>query len=52
MNFYVADIAVRDAINEPWLDHFPTRHPDRRGTRRFVPTAGRFVTCDFPGVRR
>ena len=23
MTFYVPDIAVRDAINGPWLEHFP-----------------------------
>jgi 2-iminobutanoate/2-iminopropanoate deaminase len=47
MNFYVADIAVRDAINGPWLEHFPD--PASRPARhtQVSSTAGRAVTCDF-----
>jgi enamine deaminase RidA (YjgF/YER057c/UK114 family) len=47
MNFYVADIAVRDAINGPWLEHFPD--PASRPARhtQVSATAGRAVTCDF-----
>ena len=47
MTFYVADIAVRDAINQPWTEHFPD--PASRPARhtQVLPTAGRFVSCDF-----
>jgi enamine deaminase RidA (YjgF/YER057c/UK114 family) len=47
MTFYVADIAVRDAINQPWTEHFPD--PVSRPARhtQVLPTAGRFVSCDF-----
>jgi 2-iminobutanoate/2-iminopropanoate deaminase len=47
MTFYVADIAVRDAINRPWTEHFPD--PASRPARhtQVSPTAGRAVTCDF-----
>ena len=47
MTFYVADIAVRDAINQPWTEHFPD--PASRPARhtQVLPTAGRFITCDF-----
>lgn len=31
VTFYVKDIAVRDAVNEPWAKHFP--HPDSRPSR-------------------
>jgi 2-iminobutanoate/2-iminopropanoate deaminase len=46
MNFYVADIAVRDAINGPWVEHFPD--PASRPARhtQVSPTAGRAVV-DF-----
>jgi 2-iminobutanoate/2-iminopropanoate deaminase len=47
MTFYVADIAVRDAINQPWTEHFPD--PASRPARhtQVLPTAGRFISCDF-----
>lgn len=47
MTFYVADIAVRDAINAPWAAHFPD--PASRPARhtQVLPNAGRAVTCDF-----
>ena len=47
MTFYVADIAVRDAINGPWTEHFPD--PASRPARhtQVSATAGRAVTCDF-----
>jgi enamine deaminase RidA (YjgF/YER057c/UK114 family) len=47
MTFYVADISVRDAINGPWVEHFPD--PETRPARhtQVLPTAGRSVTCDF-----
>jgi 2-iminobutanoate/2-iminopropanoate deaminase len=47
MTFYVADIAVRDAINKPWTEHFPD--PSSRPARhtQVLPTAGRFISCDF-----
>jgi 2-iminobutanoate/2-iminopropanoate deaminase len=47
MTFYVADIAVRDAINGPWTEHFPD--PASRPARhtQVSPTAGRAVTCEF-----
>jgi enamine deaminase RidA (YjgF/YER057c/UK114 family) len=47
MTFYVADIAVRDAINQPWTERFPD--PASRPARhtQVLPTAGRFVSCDF-----
>ena len=47
MTFYVADIAVRDAINAPWTERFPD--PASRPARhtQVLPTAGRFISCDF-----
>ena len=47
MTFYVDDIAVRDAINQPWTEHFPD--PASRPARhtQVLPTAGRFISCDF-----
>jgi 2-iminobutanoate/2-iminopropanoate deaminase len=47
MTFYVADVAVRDAINQPWTEHFPD--PASRPARhtQVLPTAGRFISCDF-----
>jgi len=47
MTFYVADIAVRDAINGPWTERFPD--PASRPARhtQVLPTAGRFISCDF-----
>jgi 2-iminobutanoate/2-iminopropanoate deaminase len=47
MNFYVADAAVREEINKPWVEHFPD--PASRPARhtQVLPTAGRMVTCDF-----
>jgi len=47
MTFYVNDIAVRDAINAPWTERFPD--PASRPARhtQVLPTAGRFVSCDF-----
>ena len=39
--------AVRDAINQPWTERFPD--PASRPARhtQVLPTAGRFVSCDF-----
>jgi enamine deaminase RidA (YjgF/YER057c/UK114 family) len=46
MNFYVPDIAMRSAINAPWLEHFPD--PDARPARHTQADAGRSdVACDF-----
>jgi 2-iminobutanoate/2-iminopropanoate deaminase len=47
MNFYVADGAIRDAINGPWLEHFPDADARPARHTQVLPTAGRFVTCDF-----
>ena len=47
MNFYVGDLSVREAINRPWLEHFPdpasrpARHTQVRSAE------GRAVSCDF-----
>ncbi len=47
MTFFVADSAVREAINGPWTEHFPD--PASRPARhtQVLPTAGRAVTCEF-----
>ena len=47
VTFFVADVAVRDAINTPWVEHFPD--PDSRPARhtQVSPTAGRAISCDF-----
>ena len=47
MTFYAADGSVREAINGPWVEHFPD--PASRPARhtQVVPGSGRFVTCDF-----
>ena len=46
MNFYVPDLALRELINAPWLEHFPD--PDSRPARHTqVSPAGSGVTCDF-----
>jgi enamine deaminase RidA (YjgF/YER057c/UK114 family) len=47
MTFYASDGSVRDAINGPWVEHFPD--PDSRPARhtQVIPGTGRVVTCDF-----
>ena len=47
MNFYVPDIAVRDAINGPWAERFP--NPESRPARhtQVAPASGPAVSCDF-----
>src|SRR5262249_37169091 len=47
MTFYAADGSAREAINRPWLEHFPD--PASRPARhtQVVPGSGRFLTCDF-----
>ncbi len=46
MNFYVADLAHRELINGPWLEHFPD--PDSRPARHTqLSPASSGVTCDF-----
>jgi enamine deaminase RidA (YjgF/YER057c/UK114 family) len=47
VTFFVADGAVRDAINGPWLERFPD--PDSRPARhtQVSPTAGRAISCEF-----
>jgi 2-iminobutanoate/2-iminopropanoate deaminase len=46
MNFYVPDLAVREAIDVPWLEHFPD--PDDRPARHTQLNAGDTdITCDF-----
>jgi 2-iminobutanoate/2-iminopropanoate deaminase len=47
MTFFVPDISYRDAINGPWVEHFPD--PASRPARHTQVTAGggRAVSCDF-----
>ena len=46
MNFYVPDLAVREAIDVPWLEHFPD--PADRPARHTQLNAGDSdITCDF-----
>ena len=46
MNFYVPDLAVREAIDGPWLEHFPD--PADRPARHTQLNAGDTdITCDF-----
>jgi len=47
MSFYVPDIAMRDAINGPWVERFPD--PDSRPARhtQVAPTAGKAISCEF-----
>jgi 2-iminobutanoate/2-iminopropanoate deaminase len=47
MTFYAADGSVREAINEPWVKHFPDPHSRPARHTQVLPGAGRFVTCDF-----
>jgi 2-iminobutanoate/2-iminopropanoate deaminase len=47
VTFFVADAAVRDTINGPWLERFPD--PESRPARhtQVSPSAGRAVSCEF-----
>jgi enamine deaminase RidA (YjgF/YER057c/UK114 family) len=46
MNFYVPDLAIREAIDGPWLVHFPD--PTDRPARHTQLNAGDSdITCDF-----
>jgi 2-iminobutanoate/2-iminopropanoate deaminase len=49
MNFFVPDLALREAINGPWLEHFPD--PESRPARHteLSPGGGSAVTCEFIG---
>jgi 2-iminobutanoate/2-iminopropanoate deaminase len=46
MNFYVPDLALRELINGPWLEHFPDADSRPARHTQLVPTASG-VTCDF-----
>ena len=46
VNFYVPELALRELINEPWLEHFPD--PDSRPARHTHVSPGHTdVRCDF-----
>jgi enamine deaminase RidA (YjgF/YER057c/UK114 family) len=51
MTFYVPDIAVRDAINAPWVERFPdaTSRPAR--FTQVSPAGGKMVTCELLAFR-
>ena len=46
MNFYVPDLAVREAINGPWLEHFPDAS-DRPARHTQLNAGDTDITCDF-----
>ena len=47
MNFYVPDLEMREAINGPWVEHFPD--PESRPARhtQVAPSGAKVVSCDF-----
>lgn len=45
MSFYVPDLAIRGAINKPWVEHFP--EPDSRPARHTQVSLDAAVSCDF-----
>jgi enamine deaminase RidA (YjgF/YER057c/UK114 family) len=45
MSFYVPDLSLREAINGPWLEHFPD--PTSRPARHTQAADGPHVSCEF-----
>jgi enamine deaminase RidA (YjgF/YER057c/UK114 family) len=45
MSFFVPDLALRDAINGPWLEHFPD--PASRPARHTQATDVPHISCEF-----
>lgn len=47
MSFYVPELALRDEINGPWLEHFPD--PASRPARhtQVSPGGGKAISCEF-----
>ena len=46
MNFYVPDLAVREAIDRPWVEHFPDA-ADRPARHTQLNAGDTDITCDF-----
>jgi 2-iminobutanoate/2-iminopropanoate deaminase len=47
VTFFVADAAVRDTINGPWVEHFPDSASRPARHTQVSPTAGRAISCEF-----
>jgi 2-iminobutanoate/2-iminopropanoate deaminase len=47
MTFFVPDIAMRDAINGPWAEHFPDAGSRPARHTQVAPGGGKSVSCDF-----
>jgi 2-iminobutanoate/2-iminopropanoate deaminase len=47
ITFFAADGSVREAINRPWLEHFPDAGSRPARHTQILPTAGRAVSCEF-----
>jgi len=48
VTFYVSDIEVRDAINRPWVEHFPDESSRPSRYTQLTSSGGRpSVSCEF-----
>ena len=47
MTFYVPDLKLRDAVNGPWVEHFPDADSRPARHTQLAAGGGNFISCDF-----